>query len=90
LKKKQPGLAESFSDSNIWKANVPTIDEYIRMAEVILSKEGIRVSDADKSGLKKRLYQLSERIVGLSPREMHQMLMKDVVLPYHQRMTAGT
>lgn len=90
LKKKQPGLAESFSDSNIWKANVPTIDEYIRMAEVILSKEGIRVSDADKSGLKKRLYQLSERIVGLSPREMHQMLMKDVVLPYHQRMAAGT
>ena len=83
-------LNASVDTANRWEVQVPTLDEYIRMAEQFLQTNLFSLSAEAARLLCAKFNDNRERIVGMKPYELANYIKNNVMLPCLQRTGKST
>lgn len=77
-----PSLQDMLPESNRCEVYIPTIEEYVRMAEVIFYQECLCMSYVTKNCLCALFYQWKDKIIGLTPAQICDILTQTVIKPF--------
>lgn len=80
-----PALSDAIPDANRCEVLIPTIEEYMRMSEVMFHQELLTMNDDAKHCLRDQFYLWRDKIVGLSPVRMCHILEEKVIKPFRMR-----
>jgi len=84
-----PSLEAAIVSDNRWSVCLPTVEEYIRMVEVLCTLNKLQLSISFQDRLCALFNSLSDRLIGITPTEMDRIITQRVIKPFKQRSADG-